>query len=45
MDEIKDSTQNARSVSGIINSMETLEGGGFLVHRPFPTNALGEINF
>lgn len=44
MDEMKDSTQNARSVSGIINSMETLEGGGFLVHRPFPTEALSDFD-
>jgi redox-sensitive bicupin YhaK (pirin superfamily) len=29
-----------RSVSRIIDSEETTEGGGFVVHRPFPTNAL-----
>ncbi len=28
------------SVSRIIDSEETTEGGGFVVHRPFPTNAL-----
>ena len=33
-----------RSVSGIINSMETLEGEGFLVHRPFPTYALSDFD-
>src|SRR5918911_2549399 len=26
----------ARTVSGIVNSIETLEGAGFLVRRPFP---------
>src|ERR671931_321314 len=31
---------SSRSVSRIINSEETTEGGGFVVHRPFPTNAL-----
>src|SRR6267378_265047 len=41
---MKDRTQNARSVSGIINSIETLEGGGFLVHRPFPTAALSDFD-
>jgi hypothetical protein len=29
-----------RSVSRIINSIKTSEGGGFIVNRPFPTNAL-----
>jgi redox-sensitive bicupin YhaK (pirin superfamily) len=29
-----------RSVSRIINSIKTTEGGGFIVNRPFPTNAL-----
>jgi quercetin 2,3-dioxygenase len=33
-----------RTVSGIINSVETLEGGGFLVHRPFPTYALSDFD-
>jgi len=36
--------QQIRSVSGIINSMETLEGEGFLVHRPFPTYALSDFD-
>jgi quercetin 2,3-dioxygenase len=31
---------NYRSVSRIINSIETTEGGGFIVHRPFPTKSL-----
>jgi len=29
-----------RSVSHVINSLKTTEGGGFVVNRPFPTNAL-----
>ena len=29
-------TNEGRTVAGIVNSMETLEGGGFLVRRPFP---------
>jgi redox-sensitive bicupin YhaK (pirin superfamily) len=33
-----------RTVSGIINSVETLEGEGFLVHRPFPTFALSDFD-
>ena len=33
-----------RAVSGIINSIETLEGEGFLVHRPFPTYALSDFD-
>ena len=28
------------SVSRVINSIKTTEGGGFIVNRPFPTNAL-----
>jgi redox-sensitive bicupin YhaK (pirin superfamily) len=28
-----------RTVAGIVNSIETLEGGGFLVRRPFPTSS------
>jgi hypothetical protein len=36
--------QKIRSVSGIVNSVETLEGAGFLVHRPFPTSALSEFD-
>ena len=29
-------TIEGRTVAGIVNSFETLEGGGFLVRRPFP---------
>jgi hypothetical protein len=34
----------ARTVSGIVNSIETLEGGGFLVRRPFPKAAFSEFD-
>ena len=33
-----------RSVARIVNSVRTLEGAGFLVHRPFPTQALSEFD-
>ena len=33
-----------RTVDGIVNSIETLEGGGFLVRRPFPTPAFSEFD-
>jgi redox-sensitive bicupin YhaK (pirin superfamily) len=33
-----------RSVSRIIPGIATLEGGGFLVHRPFPTEALSDFD-
>jgi quercetin 2,3-dioxygenase len=29
-----------RSVSRVVNSLKTTEGGGFVVNRPFPTKAL-----
>lgn len=34
----------ARSVRNIIPAIETLEGAGFLVHRPFPTGALDHFD-
>jgi len=37
-------TTGPRSVGGIVNSIETLEGGGFLVRRPFPTAAFSEFD-
>jgi redox-sensitive bicupin YhaK (pirin superfamily) len=33
-----------RSVSGIVKATLTLEGAGFLVHRPFPTDALPDFD-
>jgi len=31
-------------VAGVVNSIETLEGGGFLVRRPFPTPGFSEFD-
>src|ERR1700755_1315381 len=33
-----------RSVSAIIDSIETFEGGGFLVRRPFPQAAMSDFD-
>jgi hypothetical protein len=33
-----------RSVSRVIKGIATLEGGGFLVHRPFPTSAMADFD-
>lgn len=33
-----------RSLQAVVPSTATLEGDGFLVHRPFPTRALSEID-
>jgi quercetin 2,3-dioxygenase len=33
-----------RTVAGIVNSIETLEGAGFLVRRPFPKASLSEFD-
>src|SRR3977135_3928489 len=33
-----------RTVSGLVNSIETLEGGGFLVRRPFPKASFSEFD-
>ena len=37
-------TTEGRSVAGIVNSIETLEGGGFLVRRPFPKATFSEFD-
>jgi hypothetical protein len=34
----------SRTVSGFVNSIETLEGGGFLVRRPFPKASFSEFD-
>ena len=36
--------EGSRSVAGIVNSIETLEGGGFLVRRPFPQASFSEFD-
>src|SRR4051812_40658347 len=33
-----------RTVAGVVNSIETLEGAGFLVRRPFPKASLSEFD-
>src|SRR6266567_2190938 len=37
-------TTEGRTVAGIVNSIETLEGGGFLVRRPFPKAAFSDFD-
>jgi redox-sensitive bicupin YhaK (pirin superfamily) len=37
-------TIRGRTVAGIVNSIETLEGGGFLVRRPFPKAAFSDFD-
>lgn len=38
------STQKIRTVAGIINSIETMEGDGFLVRRPFPKSSFADFD-
>ena len=33
-----------RTLAGIVNSIETLEGGGFLVRRPFPKSSFSDFD-
>jgi quercetin 2,3-dioxygenase len=37
-------TSEVRTVAGVVNSIETLEGGGFLVRRPFPKASFSEFD-
>jgi redox-sensitive bicupin YhaK (pirin superfamily) len=37
-------THVGRKVAGVVNSIETLEGGGFVVHRPFPKPSFSEFD-
>ena len=34
--EVTKLVKTGRTVAGVVNSIETLEGAGFLVRRPFP---------
>src|SRR5712691_803767 len=34
----------SRTVAGVVNSVETLEGEGFLVRRPFPKAAFSDFD-
>jgi quercetin 2,3-dioxygenase len=40
----EDKQTETRSVAGVVNSIETLEGGGFLVRRPFPQASFSEFD-
>jgi redox-sensitive bicupin YhaK (pirin superfamily) len=42
--EEQETTTGSRTVSGIVSSIETLEGGGFLVRRPFPKASFSEFD-
>jgi redox-sensitive bicupin YhaK (pirin superfamily) len=42
--EEKESRASGRTVAGIVNSIETLEGAGFLVRRPFPKASFSEFD-
>jgi len=42
--EEKESHAAGRTVAGIVNSIETLEGAGFLVRRPFPKASFSEFD-
>ena len=39
-----ETSSKGRTVAGVVNSIETLEGGGFLVRRPFPTPAFSDFD-
>lgn len=40
----KTRSSEGRTVAGIVNSIETLEGGGFLVRRPFPKASFSDFD-
>lgn len=42
--EEQQTASGGRTVSGIVDSIETLEGGGFLVRRPFPKASFSEFD-
>ena len=42
--EVTKSAKTGRTVAGIVNSIETLEGAGFLVRRPFPKAAFSDFD-
>src|SRR5215471_20051057 len=41
---IENGEARGRTVARVVNSIETYEGAGFPVHRPFPTRTLGEVD-
>ncbi len=42
--EAKPVAATPRSVRRVVPSIETLEGAGFVVHRPFPVGGLDQID-
>ncbi|HEV7684822.1 MAG TPA: pirin family protein [Pyrinomonadaceae bacterium] len=44
LSEANKTGKGSRTVSGIVSSIETLEGGGFLVRRPFPQASFSEFD-
>jgi len=36
--------EKTRSIARVVNSIQQLEGGGFMVRRPFPTNSLMQFD-
>src|SRR5438270_6866193 len=42
--EEKETSKRTRTVAGLVNSIETLEGAGFLVRRPFPKASFSEFD-
>src|SRR5215468_1342131 len=41
---LKTEAPGSRTVAGVVSSIETLEGGGFLVRRPFPTASFSDFD-
>ncbi|MDQ3803625.1 MAG: pirin family protein [Acidobacteriota bacterium] len=41
---MKSNQLKARGVAGVVDGVETLEGAGFLVRRPFPTHGLSDFD-
>ena len=39
-----DETRGTRTVAGVVNSIETFEGAGFLVRRPFPQASFSDFD-
>lgn len=44
MSTVKEVIRGTRTVAGVINSFETLEGAGFLVRRPFPQASFSDFD-
>jgi redox-sensitive bicupin YhaK (pirin superfamily) len=42
--EVTKLAKSGRTVAGVVNSIETLEGAGFLVRRPFPKAAFSDFD-